>query len=143
MHQAASVGVVEGAAGFDAQTQDLGRRQQVPGVEQGAQAASLEELHDQKRGALVLAPVVDPADVGMAEGGDDLGLGPEPPQEGRVAGQTGMKDLDGDPSPEADIVGHVDVRRRAGSEQASQAVPAFQNTPHLFIDAQGCHGRRR
>ena len=52
----------------------------------------------------------------MVEGGDRLGLGPEPLQEGGVAGQRRVEHLDGHPPVEGDVVGQVDVRGRTRAQ---------------------------
>ena len=85
--QAAAVGVVETGGGLDADLHGLLRREQDPGVVDLAQAAPGQELEDQVRDAVLLAPVVDLEDVGVVEGGHGLGLGPEALEEGAVAGQ--------------------------------------------------------
>ena len=86
----------------------------VPGVVDLAERAAGQVLEDQVGLAVLLAPVVDPQDVRVVEGGDGPGLGPEPLEEGLVAGQGGVEDLDGHLALERDVVGQVDVRGRTG-----------------------------
>ena len=80
------------------------------GVEHVPQAAAAQQLEDEEGGAAVLTPVVDADDVGVLEGGDGLGLGPEAAEEGLVLGQCRMQDLDRDPAAQRDVVGREDSR---------------------------------
>ena len=67
--------------------QGLGRRELAPGVEHRPEAAAGQQLADDERLVLLLAPVVDRHHVRAAERGRGSGLGPEALQEGGVVGQ--------------------------------------------------------
>jgi len=59
---------------------------------------------------LLLAIVVDGENVGVAEGGNGLGLAAEAGQEAFAAGFCGLHDLDGHPALQLVLVGAVDGR---------------------------------
>ncbi len=85
MDEALAGGEVEGPGGVEPDHQGLGGSEPPPLIEHGPQAASSEELEHQVR-PVVLTPVVDGHEVGVAKGGRRPGLGLEPAQEGLVVG---------------------------------------------------------
>ena len=114
--------------------------EQRPGVEDLAEAAAGQVLEDQVGLTVLFAPVVDLEDVRMVEGGDRPGLGPEALEEGGVAGQGRMEDLDGHPAMEGDVVGQVDVGGRTGAQGRDQSVAVAEDTPDGVGDTR--HERR-
>ena len=66
MHQPAPMRVIERIGQFGGVAQDIGRRQR-PAHEPLSQRLALEILHDEKADAVVLADVVEVADVRMVE----------------------------------------------------------------------------
>jgi hypothetical protein len=143
MDETTSVGVVETGGRFDPDLDGLFRREQDTGVERLAQAAAGQVLQHQVRLVLLLAPVVDLEDVGVVEGGHRPGLGPEPLEEGSVAGQGRMEDLDGDPAMKRDVVGQVDVRGRTGPQCGDESVAAAEDTPDGVGDTRHGSGTQR
>ena len=97
--EALAVGVVERAGRLEAHHQRLGGAEPVPGVEHGPEAAAAQVLGDEERGVAVAAPVVHRDEVGVAERGGRLGLGPEAAQERLVVGEGGVQDLHRHPAP--------------------------------------------
>ncbi len=65
----------------------------------------------------------------MVEGGDGPGLGPEALEEGPVAGQRRVEDLDGHRSLEGDVVREVDVRGRTGAHGCDESVAVAEDAP--------------
>jgi hypothetical protein len=65
VHQPPLVGIVERSGRVGADACRLGRAHHVAPVEHAAQAAALQQLHDEEGAALIFAPVVHPHDVGM------------------------------------------------------------------------------
>ena len=121
------MGVVEAGAGLDADPDGLLGGEQGAGVEDLAEGAPGQVLEDQVRFAVLLAPVVDRQDVRMVECGDGPGLGPEPLQEGLVAGQGRVEDLDGHLAVQRDVVGQVDVRGRTGPHGRDESVAVAED----------------
>ena len=122
------MGVVEAGTGLDADPDGLLGGEQRAGVEDLAEGAAGQVLEDQVRLAVLLAPVVDGQDVGVVEGGDGPGLGPEPLQEGLVAGQGRVEDLDGHLALERDVIGKVDVRGRTGPHGCDESVAVAEDS---------------
>ena len=135
MHEAAAVGVVETTRRLEADRERLRRREPVALVEKRAQAAAAEVLEDEIGPVVVLAPVEDRHDVGMAQGGGRLGLGPEAAQEGFVVGQGGVQHLDRDASPQRHVLGQEDVSGRTRADGSEQAVPAAEHAAELVRHA--------
>ena len=65
----------------------------------------------------------------MVESGHRPGLGPEALEEGGVAGQGRMEDLDGHPAVQGDVVGQVDVRGRTCPQGSDESVAVAEDTP--------------
>ena len=132
MDDALPVGVGEAAGGLEAHDQGLGGREAVPPVEQAPQAAPTEVLGHQPGDPVpVLSPVVDGQDVGVAEGGGGLGLGPEPAEELLVAGQARVQELHRHLALEAHVVGQERLGRAALPQGLDQLVAATEDPPDL------------
>ena len=142
MHQAAPVGVVEGACRVSTDGRGLGGGKQMAAIQERPEAAALEQLHDEIRRPSVVAPVVHPQDVGMPQRGHHLGLGAETATERLIGRQRGMEQLDGDSPAQVHVFGRVDVSRRAHAERADQAVTVSEDAPRRIGDARGRHTGR-
>ena len=105
------------------------RGEEHAGVEHLAQAAAGQVLEDQIGLTVLFAPVVDLEDVRVVEGGRRPRLGPEALEEGGIAGQGRMEDLDGHPAVQGDVVGQIDVRGRTGPQGSDESVAAAEDTP--------------
>ncbi len=99
----------------------LGDGQQGAPVEHRPEAAALEQLEHHER-HVVLAPVVDRDDVGVAQRRRQLGLGPEAPEERGVVGERRVQHLDRDAPAQPLVVGDVDATARAGTDRVVQEV---------------------
>ena len=130
------MGVIEAGDGLDPHLGRLGGGQQGAGVEHLAQASAGQVLEHQEGLPLLLAPVVALEDVRMVEGGDGPGLGPEPLEERFVGGQCRVKDLDGDPAMQRDVLGQEHVRGRTCAEGRNQSVAVAEDTPDGVGDAR-------
>ncbi len=95
----------------------LRRRQLQPCIEHPPQRATLEQLDDHERDALVLAPVVDGHHVRVVERGGELGLRAEPAEEPGVVRERGVEHLHRDTTTKADVVGHVHPAAGARSDR--------------------------
>ena len=126
--QAPPVGVVESGTGFDADADRLFGGEERPGIEDLAKRATGQVLEDQVGLVALLTPVVDPQDVGVVEGSYRTGLGPEPLEEGLVAGEGGVEDLDGHLAVEGHVVGQVDVGGRTGAHGGDKSVTVAEDT---------------
>ena len=104
---------------------DLGRPagQELPlGVEDIPQRTPGDQLHDDVVGALLLPPVVDRHDVGMAQVGGGLGFLAEPGDEGVGVGVALMHDLYRHPAVQGAVDGLEHVRHAAPRYVRNQVV---------------------
>ena len=129
MDHAPSVGVLEPGGDLDAHLDRLFGSEERPGVEHLPQTAAGQVLEDQIGLIVLFAPVVDLEDVGVVEGCRRPSLGPETLEEGGIAGQGRMEDLDGHPAMQGDVVGQIDVRGRTGPQGSDESVAAAEDTP--------------
>lgn len=111
-------------------------------VEDVPQRPAVEVLEDEERSVRVLSPVEDLHHVGVAEAGDGAGLGPEAAEERLVLGEGGVQDLDGDATVQLDVVGHVDVGRRASADGSDESVSPPEHAADLVGDARRGHPTR-
>ena len=123
VHQPPGVRVGQALRHLGSQMRGLGVGEPVAPVEQVAQRPAAEILQHQIRPVGVLAPVEHPQHVGMVQGGDRAGLGPESLQKGLVAGQPGLEHLDRDVPLQAHVFGEIDVSRGASAQSGEQPVP--------------------
>ena len=118
----------------------LGDGQPAAGLQQVAQRAAADELHDQEDQALVAALVADADDVGVAEHGRGPGLAGEPVDERRVVREVLGHDLDGDGPVQPQIGRGVDGGHAATGEPLLEAVAPLEDQPHHGV-GHGCvHG---
>ena len=101
---------------------DLRRREQAVGPDHVAQGATVDVLHHDEGGAVLLAPVEDADDVGLVQAGRRLGLTPEPLDEHRVARELGREDLERDGAVELRVAGEVHVGHAAVRDLADDLV---------------------
>ena len=131
----ALVGLVQGVG-------DLACRAPGPGPwaagprEPLGEGLALEVLHDQEVDPLVLADVVEGADVGVGEGGDHLRLALEALLDLREDGQVLGQHLDGHRAVQAGVLGPIDLAHAAGAHGLFDLVRAelqswFQRHPVL------------
>jgi hypothetical protein len=106
------------------------------------QTSSAEVFQHEVRTAVLLPPVVHGDDVGVAERGDRPRLGPEATQEPLVLRERVAEDLDRDPAPQVDVVGDVDIGRRARADGSEQPVPASDHAADLVSQAGTDHPRQ-
>ena len=85
---------------------------------------ALEARHDEEVGALVLADVVERADVGVIEGADRLGLALEALAPIGVRRRFVREDLDGDGAIEPAVLRAIDLAHAAGAEGRDDFVGA-------------------
>src|SRR5439155_23089118 len=81
-------------------------------------------LHDEERRPVLLADVVQRADMGMIEGGDCAGFAIESIAELRVARQPGRQDFNRDDAIQARIAGAIDFAHPAGPNGRKDLVRA-------------------
>ena len=126
MDQAPGVGVGEAGGGLQAHLGGLGGAEH-PAVQDLAQAPAGQVLEHHIGQLVVLAPVVDRHDVGMAQPGGTAGLGLEAAPEGLVGGQAGVQDLDGHRPPQHVVLGQIHGRRGARPEGTDQEIAVTQH----------------
>ncbi len=103
-------------------------------VQQLLEGDSLDELHHDERhdrgtraiAQGILAGVVHGNDVRVVQRGRALRLTAEPGQEGRVAGQLGLEDLDGHPAAEPQVPALVHLSHAPTAEQLAHLVPVAE-----------------
>ena len=123
MGDALPVRLVEGVRNLDSDLQRLIERQR-PLLQPLGQRVALEILHDQEVGALVLAHVVQRANVRVIQAGDGLRLALEPLLEVGVCGDMRGEDFDGDGAVQAGVAGFVHLAHAARAEGGEDFVGA-------------------
>ena len=88
-----------------------------PFCSRSARVVSLQILHDQVVDAVVLAHVVEGADVGVGEAGDGLGLPLEALSKGGVGGELRGEDLQGDGAVQAGVLRPVHLAHPHGADR--------------------------
>src|SRR6185436_914451 len=111
-------------------------------LEPGLQRFALEQLHHEVGGTLVLADVVQRADVLVGELGDRARLPIEALAELRVDRQRGGEDLDGDGTIEAGVAGAIDLAHAARAERGHDFVRAEAGSRIERHGATRSYGRR-
>ncbi len=92
-----------------------------------SERATLDVLHDDEVRAVLLAPVVDRDDVGVAEVGGGLCLAAEALDEVAVGRQFGEEDLERDLPVEHEVVGQVDLGHATSRQVAQDLVPSAEH----------------
>ena len=83
---------------------------------------AVQVLHDQEGAAVVLADVVDGADVGMIQGGGCLGLAAEALQSLMILGEVVGEKFESDEAAEAGVLGFVDDAHSAAAKLLDDSV---------------------
>jgi hypothetical protein len=112
------------------------------------QRLAVEILHDEKRHALLIADVVERADVRMGELRDGARLAIEPIAEQRIGRECIGKDFDRDRAVEPGVSGFVDLAHTAGPEggqdlERPEAPAGTEGQPGVIIRGESEGGRRR
>ena len=139
--EAVAVGEPEGGG-------DIGRyvggpvgMERAVGADDLGQAPTLDVLHDDEVGALLLAPVVDADDVRVVQVGGRLGLPSESLHEAGIVGELVEEDLDGHRAIQEEVARQVDVGHAASGDLPVKFVPAVENGRPLC--GHGCGFYRR
>ena len=106
----------------------INRRQRTALAQQVANGLPVDVLHDEVDQLVVLALVVDPDDVRVAQPGRRAGLADEAADELRVFGERRVHHLDGDRALEPGVHGLVDRRHAAPGEAGHNAISTVEKT---------------
>ena len=112
---AVAVRAIERVGDLGRVADDLVGRQR-PARQPRGQRLALEVLHDQEGDAVLLADVVEHADVRVVQRPDDAGFAVEALAELRVGGELRRQDLDRDLAIEAGVDGAVDLPHASGGD---------------------------
>jgi hypothetical protein len=115
MRDACTMRFVEGVGDLNRVLKRLVERQRAFGKPVG-QRLTFQVLHDEKQRAVVLAHVMQRADVRMVQGRNGPRLMLKPRAELRVTRQVIREDLDGDRAVEARIPGSINFPHSAGTD---------------------------
>jgi len=115
MDDAFGVSGVEGVSDFNGQRQQSLHGHGTTG-DLVLQRHALKELHGDEGVAVLLANVVDGANVGMIEGRGSLGFAPKASESMRIASDIGREEFQGDAAVEADVLGLIDHAHSAAAE---------------------------
>ena len=121
MHDAGLVGFLQAVANFAADFQDLLGRERTFENARGERFA-FEKFHDEKVGAVLVADVVEVANVRMREGRDRAGFAIEAGLGVGIGGQVHRENFYGDAAVEAGVLGAIDFAHAAGAERAEDLV---------------------
>jgi hypothetical protein len=122
---------LESARGVGDDPGGLARREGARAPDDRGEILTLDDLHHDEWPGDVLAVVVDRDDVGVVERGRALGLLAEARPELGVAAVLRPEELDGDVAIELGVVGPIDRRHAALSEQLDEPVSTAENRPDL------------
>ena len=100
------------------------RGQQRSVLEPAGECLTVQVLHHQVIDPVLMANIVQRADMGMAQAGDGLGLTVEPFAQLRITGEVLGQNLDGDVAIEARILGAIDLAHSSGAESRHDLVGA-------------------
>ncbi len=139
VHDATAVRVGERATGLYPEARHLRQRERCAPVEQSPEAAPSQVLEDQVRLAVVLPPVEHRDDVRVGERCGGTSLRPEALQEARVVGERSVEQLHGHAPDQGDVVGEVDLSRRAPPDGREQPVAPGEHPPDLLGKGGACH----
>ena len=103
-------------------------RQADAGRDDAMERLAIDELHGEKRLAVVFADLVNRADVGMIHRGSRAGLAQQERAAASSSASAAAQDLDRDVAPELLVVGAIDLAHPAAAEQRGDPVRA-QLTP--------------
>ena len=112
---ASGVGRVERVGDFDAQRERHLQFHRTSG-DHVLEGHAVQELHDEESAAVVLADVVDGADVGMIQGGGRLGLAAETLQGLMILREIVGEEFQSDETAQTGVLGFVDDTHAATAE---------------------------
>ena len=124
MHDAVSVGVIEGGQHRQRDLHHLRGRQPAVFGQEGPKVRSTNELHHHEVGVVGRAPVVHADDVRVIEDRGGPSLATEPIDESAIPGQVRMEDLDGDLAPQDGVVRPKDLTHPAGGDAGDDLIAA-------------------
>jgi hypothetical protein len=104
---------------------------------------AVEQLHDEERGAVMLADVEKGADAGIGQAGEGLGFARQP--RARIRRQSGgrWQDLYGDIASGAGIARAVDLAHPAGAQRRKNFVRAEASSCRNHLGARGLYASAR
>ena len=105
-------------------------RQAGAGRDDAVERLAIDQLHGEKRQAVVFADLVNRADVGMIHRGRRAGLAQQGGAGGGVVGVRRAQDLDGHVTTELLVVGAIDVAHSAAAKAGLD-----------FVRTKSCAGR--
>ena len=129
--EASGVRIGQAGCGLTTDEHRLLDRQGHPSVQDVLERPAGEELGDEIRHAVLLAPVVDLQDVRVVERRDRARFGSEPLQECLVLRKGWLEELDRDRPLERGVHRPVDDRRRAGPKDGFDPVATPEDRPDL------------
>src|SRR5205085_49344 len=112
---------VKGVGNFDAEVDKLVDLERAAG-EAIVERLALHPLHDDERVTLMLADVVDRADVGVVQAGRGSRFDAKPFHRLPIACEVFWNELEGDLPPKAGVVSTVDNAHAAGAELVDDAI---------------------
>ena len=121
MDDAEAVRGVERAGDVDRHAERLAQRQR-PARDRVGERLPFEVLHDQVVDAVLMADVVERADVRMVQPRDRARLAVEALAQLRARGEMRGQDLDGDVAVETRVAGAIDLAHAAGAERGDDFV---------------------
>jgi hypothetical protein len=134
VHDALRVRRVERIGHVEPELEDLARRETI-GRDPAAERLALEALHHDERAALVLADVVDRADVRVVERRGRLRLALEALASGLVLEVRFRQELHRHRAVKARVLGLVDDAHPAGAQPLDDAVVRDDLTDHLILSS--------
>jgi len=138
--QACGVGRVEGRGHLRHDGGDTGQFEQRVRPDQRLEVAPIDEAHGQVQQAVRFAGVVDRNDVGMLERSGELRFADEPIPEPLVLRELGGEDLEGRPTPEAQVLREIDHPHATAPDHRIDAV-AGQFGPEQRVHVAGVVAR--
>src|ERR1700678_237478 len=133
---------IEGVCNFDGQRQDGLDLHRPPG-DAVFQRQAIQKLHGDERLAILLANIVDRADVRVVQGGRSLGLALKAGKRLRISGNFLRQKFEGDETMQPGVFGSVNHAHAATAELFYDAVVRDGLTDHLKTTGFGvasCYG---
>ena len=131
MHDALGVGRVQRVRHVDGDSQQLLDFQRAV-ADQMLQGLAFQVLHDNERGPIIFADVIDGANVGMIQCRSGLGLAAKAAQRLLVAGNVLGEKLEGDEAAEARVLGLINYAHPATAKFLNHAVVGDSLSNHDY-----------
>ena len=141
MHDAELVGVGDRLRHVMRDVERLVERQRTYAIDAIGERLALDELHHEEIETVLVADVVQHADVGVVEPRDGDGLALEALAEALVFGQPGRNHLDGDHAVEAGVAAAIDLAHAADAEERQDFVGAEAGASVQRQETVGSAGR--